>query len=263
MESIHSAGELLHLARAVLEDAGAPPATAAAVAESLVESNLRGHDSHGVRRLVPYLEFVRDGQVDPTAEPEVTKRRGAVGDRRRPWRLRPGGRTPGGRGADRPCARARRRRRGDPARQPRRPARRVGRTARRRGPDRARLLQRRADGGPVRRARAPARHQPAGLGRPAPPPKAAAGHGLVDRHDAGGQAGRRPRPRRAGARRRARERRGRAVARPGRLLRRRRAAAAGRAQGIGAERDDPARRRRAGGDGRRSASRATRRTGRC
>jgi len=78
MESTYSAGELLSLARAVLEDAGAPPATAAAVAESLVESNLRGHDSHGVRRLVPYLEFVRDGQVDPAAEPEVMERRGAV-----------------------------------------------------------------------------------------------------------------------------------------------------------------------------------------
>jgi LDH2 family malate/lactate/ureidoglycolate dehydrogenase len=78
MESIHSAGELLHLARAVLEDAGAPPATAAAVAESLVEANLRGHDSHGVRRLVPYLRFVRDGRVDPAAEPEVVQRRGAV-----------------------------------------------------------------------------------------------------------------------------------------------------------------------------------------
>ncbi len=78
MESIYSAGELLHLAQDVLEDAGAPPATAAAVAESLVESNLRGHDSHGVRRLTPYLQFVRDGQVDPAAEPEVVERRGSV-----------------------------------------------------------------------------------------------------------------------------------------------------------------------------------------
>jgi LDH2 family malate/lactate/ureidoglycolate dehydrogenase len=78
MESTYSAGELLHLARAVLEDAGAPPATATTVAESLVESNLRGHDSHGVRRLVPYVEAVRDGRVDPKAEPEVVERRGAI-----------------------------------------------------------------------------------------------------------------------------------------------------------------------------------------
>lgn len=78
MESTHSANELLDLARAVLEDAGAPPATAALVAESLVESNLCGHDSHGVRRLAPYVEAVNDGRVDPTAEPETTRRRGAV-----------------------------------------------------------------------------------------------------------------------------------------------------------------------------------------
>jgi LDH2 family malate/lactate/ureidoglycolate dehydrogenase len=78
MESIHSAGELLSLARDVLEAAGAPPATARVVAESLVESNLRGHDSHGVRRLVPYLGFVERGQIDPTAEPDVIQRRGAV-----------------------------------------------------------------------------------------------------------------------------------------------------------------------------------------
>jgi LDH2 family malate/lactate/ureidoglycolate dehydrogenase len=74
----HSADELTQLARAVLEEAGAPPATAGAVAESLVESNLRGHDSHGVRRLAPYVEFVRDGHVDPAAEPRVAQRRGAV-----------------------------------------------------------------------------------------------------------------------------------------------------------------------------------------
>jgi hydroxycarboxylate dehydrogenase B len=78
MESIHSAEELLHLARAVLQGAGTPPATAATVAESLVESNLRGHDSHGVRRLVPYLEFIDRGQIDPAAEPEVVQRTGAV-----------------------------------------------------------------------------------------------------------------------------------------------------------------------------------------
>jgi LDH2 family malate/lactate/ureidoglycolate dehydrogenase len=78
MESTHDATDLLHLARDVLEGAGAPPATAATVAESLLESNLRGHDSHGVRRLTPYLEAVNDGRVDPAAEPEVIQRRGAI-----------------------------------------------------------------------------------------------------------------------------------------------------------------------------------------
>ena len=80
MESNHSAGELLNLAREVLEDAGAPPATAVTVAESLVESNLRGHDSHGVRRLVPIPPASSsEGRIDPAAEPD-----GAAAPRRAP-----------------------------------------------------------------------------------------------------------------------------------------------------------------------------------
>jgi LDH2 family malate/lactate/ureidoglycolate dehydrogenase len=74
----HSAEELVELARTVLEDAGASSAAARAVAESLVEANLRGHDSHGVRRLAPYLQFIRDGHVDPAAQPELVRRRGAI-----------------------------------------------------------------------------------------------------------------------------------------------------------------------------------------
>jgi len=41
------------------------------VATSLVESDLRGHASHGVRRLVPYAEQVREGSLDPTARPAL------------------------------------------------------------------------------------------------------------------------------------------------------------------------------------------------
>ncbi len=78
MESIYSAEDLLHLAREVLEGAGTPRASAAVVAESLVEANLRGHDSHGVRRLAPYLDYVRDGRLDPAAAPEVIRGRGAT-----------------------------------------------------------------------------------------------------------------------------------------------------------------------------------------
>jgi LDH2 family malate/lactate/ureidoglycolate dehydrogenase len=75
---LHSADELRELARAVLERAGAPPATARTVADSLVEANLRGHDSHGVRRLVPYTRAIRDGHVDPAGVPEFVRSRGAV-----------------------------------------------------------------------------------------------------------------------------------------------------------------------------------------
>jgi uncharacterized oxidoreductase len=58
-------------ATALLETTGAPPETAATVAHSLVESDLRGHHSHGVLRVPHYAEKVAGGYVDPTAEPVV------------------------------------------------------------------------------------------------------------------------------------------------------------------------------------------------
>ncbi|TDV52170.1 Ldh family oxidoreductase [Actinophytocola oryzae] len=73
------ADELLDLATRILVTAGTPPEQAGVVAGSLVETNLMGHDSHGVRRLVRYVAEVHDGRIDPTATPEVEHvRPGAV-----------------------------------------------------------------------------------------------------------------------------------------------------------------------------------------
>lgn len=73
------ADEMRRLAVAVLAGVGAPDDTARAVAGSLVRSNLLGHDSHGVRRLVRYVGDVRSGRVDPRASPDAeTTRPGAV-----------------------------------------------------------------------------------------------------------------------------------------------------------------------------------------
>jgi uncharacterized oxidoreductase len=72
------AAELTTIAERILTTAGAPGPTARVVAESLVASDLVGHESHGVRRLVPYLRAVREGAIDPTARPAVTEPRGAV-----------------------------------------------------------------------------------------------------------------------------------------------------------------------------------------
>ncbi|MFY1673831.1 Ldh family oxidoreductase [Plantactinospora sp. WMMB334] len=60
------ADELVEIAVRVLGAAGTPEPTARAVATSLVESDLVGHDSHGVRRLVPYVDAVR---APPIAAP--------------------------------------------------------------------------------------------------------------------------------------------------------------------------------------------------
>jgi LDH2 family malate/lactate/ureidoglycolate dehydrogenase len=62
----------------VLVGLGAAPAQARLVATSLVLSNLVGHDSHGVIRLLQYSSFIDRGQVKPTECAEVARRRGAV-----------------------------------------------------------------------------------------------------------------------------------------------------------------------------------------
>ena len=49
---------LERLAAAIFQAAGSTPAEAAAVGEHLVEANLVGHDSHGVIRIAPYINWV-------------------------------------------------------------------------------------------------------------------------------------------------------------------------------------------------------------
>ncbi len=57
----------------IFEAAGAPSEVAAQMAEFLVESNLVGHDSHGVIRIPAYLQAISDGLIVPDARPEVTE----------------------------------------------------------------------------------------------------------------------------------------------------------------------------------------------
>ncbi len=78
MESNYSADSLRELARDILDHAGTSPNNAAIVADSLVEANLRGHDSHGVLRVKRYVQFIDEGRLDPEAEPEVIETRGAA-----------------------------------------------------------------------------------------------------------------------------------------------------------------------------------------
>ncbi|AVT39665.1 Ldh family oxidoreductase [Plantactinospora sp. BB1] len=73
-----AADELVEIAARILVTAGSPEPAARAVAVSLVESDLVGHDSHGVRRLVPYVDAVRGGMIDPSADPVVRRRHRAT-----------------------------------------------------------------------------------------------------------------------------------------------------------------------------------------
>ena len=58
-------GELLEFVRGCLAKAGLPEADARLVADSLVASNLRGIDSHGVARLPHYLNRIKHGSINP------------------------------------------------------------------------------------------------------------------------------------------------------------------------------------------------------
>jgi uncharacterized oxidoreductase len=57
---------------------GASQAVAKQVAWSLVAANLRGHDSHGVIRVIEYVDWLDRGWIDPAGEIEVTRDQGPI-----------------------------------------------------------------------------------------------------------------------------------------------------------------------------------------
>lgn len=60
----HFTHDQLHkITRAIFEVTGVPAAEAAIVADSLVDANLCGHDSHGAVRIPQYVGFIRDGDI--------------------------------------------------------------------------------------------------------------------------------------------------------------------------------------------------------
>lgn len=66
-----SSDDLRRFANALFQAAGTPEDTAATVARSLVLSNLRGHDSHGIAQVVGYLGQIQKGSIDPRARPTI------------------------------------------------------------------------------------------------------------------------------------------------------------------------------------------------
>ncbi len=71
-------GRLIDFATAVYEGAGMPEADARLVADTLVQADLWGHQSHGVLRLGWYLERVQNGVMKPVTEPEFVIDGGAI-----------------------------------------------------------------------------------------------------------------------------------------------------------------------------------------
>ena len=69
---------LYTFARAIFEAAGVPADEAAITAESLVDANLCGHDSHGLIRIPQYLKVINDGYIKPGAPLTVVHETPAV-----------------------------------------------------------------------------------------------------------------------------------------------------------------------------------------
>ena len=65
--------QLIDLATRILEGAGVSPADAKVVGHELADANIVGHDSHGVMRLVQYVQMIHDGHVKLGAAPQILR----------------------------------------------------------------------------------------------------------------------------------------------------------------------------------------------
>ncbi len=70
--------DLRAFAESLFRAAGVPADEAALVSRSLVQANLCGHDSHGVIRLVQYVEAMGDGRLKPGAKFTMVRETPAV-----------------------------------------------------------------------------------------------------------------------------------------------------------------------------------------
>ena len=70
--------QLLEFASAVYAGAGVPADDAQLIADTLVQADLWGHQSHGVLRLGWYLDRLRNGVMKPVTKPEVVVDAGAI-----------------------------------------------------------------------------------------------------------------------------------------------------------------------------------------
>lgn len=62
---VFQASALESFTAAIFRAVGTDDAAAKLVASSLIEANLRGHDSHGVMRIPDYITRIRDGRIKP------------------------------------------------------------------------------------------------------------------------------------------------------------------------------------------------------
>lgn len=70
--------DITRIAHKVLGAAGALDEHAATVGSHLADANMAGHDSHGFIRIPQYVTDIRDGSLDPKAQPEVMSEDGGT-----------------------------------------------------------------------------------------------------------------------------------------------------------------------------------------
>ena len=68
---IFTKSHLENITASIFQAAGAPQDLAQQVAEVLVDNHMAGHDSHGILRIPEYLKSIKDGEIVPTARPEI------------------------------------------------------------------------------------------------------------------------------------------------------------------------------------------------
>jgi uncharacterized oxidoreductase len=73
-----NAEKLERLTAAIFQRVGATPDGAQTVASHLVESNLTGHDSHGVLRIAQYIDLIDSGALKPAAAARVVRETPAI-----------------------------------------------------------------------------------------------------------------------------------------------------------------------------------------
>ena len=84
-----SAPQLTRFVEEILRAADVPAHKASVTAESLIASNLRGVDSHGVQLLPFYIDQLLAGEMDPAADGRVISESGCLPALRRAERHRP------------------------------------------------------------------------------------------------------------------------------------------------------------------------------
>ncbi|CAM1505115.1 Fc.00g107520.m01.CDS01 [Cosmosporella sp. VM-42] len=67
------ASEAQRLVKDILEGNNVSPENAAIIARCLIAADLRGVDTHGMNRIPSYMERIRQGALDPTAQPTLSQ----------------------------------------------------------------------------------------------------------------------------------------------------------------------------------------------